>query len=278
MCAVDFQVFEALARSIRHSDQRLLLRMAPDAEFKGKDYPINSINTIVNASAVSGAAIVGVCQEHSAPHMDVQVFLYDFRSSLFWQQPTKALLDQILPNWIIVDPQLVSVSNLNKLISIPGVSLRLSAQDDKGRKRILLAYHPIAKTAVASPNLSTVIFKNGSVTTERFGLAKAEATINDSKSTENIQLGMVVYDQEGQPVNLTDMPLVSAKLIAGNRYLISFSMIQSGDWQVAFVDPVTLRELTPTRLPVKVSNIMAIEKFASCPSRLRQELSFPEAY
>lgn len=276
MCAVDYQIFEALGRSIRDPDQRLLLKMAPDIRFKAEDYPIHSINTIVNASAVSGAAVVGVCQEHSGPHMDVQVFLYDFRSSLFWQEPCESLLSQLAPDWIIIDPQLVSQANLQTIISLPGVSKSLSVQDADGRKRVLLRYQP-AKRAVAASGVERVTFLTQPVKTNRFGLAKAVAKIDSPNSGKEIQLKMLVYDMQGKPVNLMDTPLIYARRTDAGNYSIDFSMIQSGRWLIALVDPVSNRELTPNRLPVDVRDTMAIAKFASCPPIVLHETAASNA-
>src|SRR6202043_4211802 len=86
-------------------NERALLKLRPDERFSGNGHPRNMLALQINAAAMSGVGIVGVTPEHGPPNMTAAWYPYDYRASLFWQSPTVDLLDQMAPDWILLDPE-----------------------------------------------------------------------------------------------------------------------------------------------------------------------------
>ena len=251
MRRIDFEAIQLLQDRVKSPNKRAMLRLLPDDQFKGSGDAVNRTAVLINAAAMTGAGIVGMTQEHAPPHMDVAIFPYDYRASLFWQQPTADLLDQLSPDWILLNSGLVPPPVLAQIMALPGISLVRTLRDNSGEGRMLLHYAMPARQADVPSQVLRVTTSIEAVKTTRFGLVRLPVTI-ETNGPGAIKLVMEVADANGQTVNVMDIPLVPVTPLGGDRYECHFSMIQAGVWNIYFKDPMQRIRLNAAPLKVEV--------------------------
>jgi hypothetical protein len=251
MSQIDFELFQLLQDRVKSPSERALLKLRPDERFKGVGHPINIFALQINAAAMTGAGIVGVAQEHGPPHMSVAIYPYDYRASLFWQNPTADLLAQISPDWILLDPALVPAVVLDQVMAIPGVTLVRALHDADRRERVLLHYVAQMRERHESSRVVRLAIEPAVVKTPPFALIRVPAAIQ-AETPGAIQLLMEVVDDRGGAVNVMDLPIVPVTPIGGDKYELAFSMIQPGHWHVYFLDAVSRARLNQAPLQVEV--------------------------
>lgn len=239
---IDFETFQILEKYVRDPAERLLLKVEPDPRFRGDGHPINGLAVTINAAFMTGAGIVGVAQEHGPPRGSLNYFIYDYRASLFWLSPSVDLLRQLAPDWIVVDPQLVSPRVMEDFISLPGITEKWRLKDNFGNERIVFRYE--GKKFEPSPSLIRIVEPEVSKVDVRprslVSLpVKIETSLSSNQSATQLKIGMAVVDMAGKQANPLDVPTISARSLEGNRFNLCFSMVQPGTWRVFFVDPVT---------------------------------------
>jgi len=248
---IDFELLQLLQDRVKSPHERALLKLRPAERFSGNGHPTNMLALQINAAAMTGVGIVGVTPEHGPPNMTAAWYPYDYRASLFWQSPTVDLLDQMAPDWILLDPEEVSAPLLDRVMAIPGMTSVRTLRDDAGRARILLHYTRQAREQDRNSRVARLGIEPEIVRTTRFGLARVPATI-EADSAGASKLMMEVVDDRGQTANIMDMPIVSPTPIGRDRYELGFSMIQPGRWNVYFVDSVSRARLNQVPVQVEV--------------------------
>ena len=193
--------------------------------------------------------------------MGTAIFPYDYRASLFWQAPSAALLDQLRPDWLIVDPSLMSTEALKRVKEIPGILPLLTLHDRDGRERIIFTNFRVQTPgklekpgAVPDKAQGKLAIEKNHIETDRFGLA----TLPVKTDIEPRNIALRVFDGRKQLANIMDEPIVGIRKSGAGEYDLSFSMIQTGHWQVDFVDAKTGRPLNSGPVAVDVSDRMAI--------------------
>lgn len=247
---IDSQVFQLLSKYARGPKDRVLLKMNQDKEFRGDGHPILELAPMVNASSDAGVGIVGVCyQNKDEITMARKLYTNDYRSTLFWQRPTLELLDQLAPNYIVIDPSLTSADVLNTVTDFPGVSRLCTIEDSKGRKRVLLC----VKRDVEKPKatVKSIQLKTNVVNAKQNEIIEVGVDVPSNELPKKI--GMLVTSPAGTVVNLADIPIVGSVQNSDGTYKLSFAMIQEGTWKVSFIDPSDDHPLHVQPLMVHVS-------------------------
>ena len=256
MQTVDYEAFQLLQNRITDSNNRLLLKLAPDQRFQENYKKIwdSKMVLLINASAITGAGLVGVAGEYSSSHTSGAYYPYDYRASLFWQNPTADLLGQLSPHWILFDPALLPTPVFDRLMTLPGIILDRRLEDNAGQARILLHYHQnYTRQSAEASRLLRLAIDSIKVETVPFDLVELPVTIETDAgvgSSADIKIAMLVADEDGRTANTMDMPIVGITPLGGDRYKLGFSMIQPGQWNVYFFDPTNGSRLH--RVPLKV--------------------------
>lgn len=248
---IDFETFQMLQTLVHDPKETLLLKLAPDPAFKGDGHPINRLALMINAACMTGAGIVGVCQEHAPPHMSVDIFLYDYRASLFWQRPSVDLLQQLAPDWIVVDPKLISSQTFGSVLSMPGISKVMELSDNSGQRRLILQYTGPHFKAVPA-GIDQVELEALHADSVPFGLVTIPATIKGDPPPDKVKIALMVIGEDGQTANTMDAPIVGVSRIGRNRFNLFFSMVQPGRWSVFFVDSASGKKLNEKPVVVEV--------------------------
>lgn len=247
---IDNEAFEELQNLVRRPSERVLLRIVNDPDLH------SSLGPMVNAATISGAGVVGVCQMHSPRGMGAPLLPSDYRSTLFFRYPTRALLDQLSADWIILDPKLVERKALESIFQIPGVSQKRIIEDGLGNKRILLHYLQKSYSKPAASGVNSVSLIETSINTAPQALVSVVVKIDPKSENDSLALALLILDEAGHQANIMDMPFVPVEKVDRNAglYRIYFSMIQSGKWKLFLVDPRTNRKLCSEPLHVNVDN------------------------
>ncbi len=249
---VDFEVDRALASMVHKPSENVMLRVKQDDKFADGN-PICALAPLINAASITGAGMVGICHEHGPPYMGKRIFPWGYRASLFWEKPSSDLLNQLAPNWIVVDPTLVSAGVLEKVLKVTGITKVLSFADESGRKRILMKYNRFAIPSTKEGQATLEFDKNVVVQAKAFKLIELPVKVVSAAGADKVKPQMVVYSKEGDLANAMDMPIVGIEKNDKDEYKMYFVMIQSGQWLVSFVDPQTQRPLHDSRITVKVA-------------------------
>ncbi|MGO9397885.1 MAG: hypothetical protein ACLP19_08590 [Xanthobacteraceae bacterium] len=249
---IDFEAFQLLADRISSPKSRLLLNVLPDARYRGTHIPAVDDALAINAGAMTGAGLVGVTQEHAPPHMSVALYLQDYRATLFWHLPSAELLRQLSPDWILVDPDLLSAATLDQVRSLPGVELVRSLSDSTGRRRLLLHYSTAQPYAAPPSNVQRLVLEGQEVATTASSLIEIPARVETVTSSSTIRLAMLVVGDDGQIANTMDMPIIGIEPLGADRTKLQFALIQPGQWSVYFIDPASGDRLNQEALKVTV--------------------------
>jgi len=251
MSTIEFDAFKLLEGNIKLPSERLLLKISPDQRLKEPGSPLAEVTPMINAAAITGAGIIGVSQEHAPPHMSVAIYPYDYTASLFWQNPTVELLRQLSPNWILVDPSQVLPAHLDQIKAMPGIS-PVWTLNEHGEQRILLKYDAQPQVPAGSALGVRLTIEPSEVQTTPFALVEVAATPESGVPGATMKTALLVDDDQDQPANVMDSPIVDAVRIDDRHYRLTFSMIQPGRWRVYFVDPSDRTRLNRTPLLVDV--------------------------
>jgi len=236
MRVVDFEAFKLLKEDIKRPSERLLLKISPDERFKSQADLFAEMTPMINASAMTGAGIVGVSQEHAPPHMRVAMFAYNYTASLFWQNPTVDLLAQLAPDWILLDPSQVPAPRLEQIKEMPGISPVWTLERDGGQ-RILLKYSAQPTPTYESLLEVRLLVDQAAVQAAPFELVEVTATIEGGTAKGVIKTTLLITDEDGKIANPMDGPIADAVRTDDGHYTLKFSMIQPGRWHVYFIDP-----------------------------------------
>lgn len=248
---IDADTLRVLSGLIGNTHQNVLLKMEPDARFKGDGHWANKMALLINAASMTGAGVVGLCQEHCKPRMGRDIYAYGYVSGLFWLDPTADLLQQLSPDWIVLDPALVSTDVLNRMLSLKGVKIVRTIDDGKGQRRLILSCVRSHLPTCSPGSIDAVSPEVRVLCTRPFQLCKVAATVKSSSPSDKIAL--FIADDEGQQINTMDVPAIGKKKLGADRYELAFSMVQPGSWNVYFVDPADSRRLNSKPLKVNVS-------------------------
>ena len=215
---IDFETFTILADLVSSPQERVLLKLVPDERHRQADpLSIYYASQMINAAAISGAGVVGVAQEHGPPRMGVAIYPSGYQASLFWREPSSLLLDQMSPDWIVIDPSLISSDALSDIRSMPGVTLMRDLRDDAGRQRLIFQYSGVGDSAAAAPvDIARIAFAVPEVHTTPFGVARVKAEIQPPLG-RSFHLLMEVRDEDGNLANTMDMPLVPVQKLSGGQ-------------------------------------------------------------
>jgi hypothetical protein len=251
---IDFEAFQLLANQISSPKSRLLLNVLPDARYRGTHIPAVNDALAINAGAMTGAGLVGITQEHAPPHMSVALYLQDYRATLFWHLPSAELLRQLSPDWILVDPDLLSAATLDQVRSLPGVELVRSLSDNAGRRRLLLRYSTAQAYAAPPSNVQRLILERQDAAISASSLIEIPARVETVTPSGTIRLAMLVVGDDGQIANTMDMPIIGIEPLGADRYKLRFALIQPGQWSVYFIDPASGSRLNQQALKVTVKD------------------------
>lgn len=241
---IDFEVFQTLASYIRSPKATVLLKDNQQPGYAPQ---------FINLCSLTGAGVAGVCQNHICDTSMGRIIMgYDYRASLFWQHPSKELLRQLAPDWIVVDSGSVEPDLLKRVVELPGVTLARTFEDNVGRKRILFSYK---KEPYSAPTTlaKSVTPQSYSVATAPLGVVVLPVVVDIEDASKPVDIAMVVTDKSDRVANVMDFPIVGMENTGARNFKMYFSMIQSGHWKVYFVDPASNRRLNERPVEVDVA-------------------------
>ncbi len=253
---LDADVFALTSQLVRSPQQRLLLNAFEEPNcpetLNGAIYKKTATPQLINAAYVTGAGLVGVCQAHALKGMGSRIIPTDYRASLFWQQPSEDLLHQLGPDLIVLDPAVIPPHSLEKVMTMHGVQLIRSLEDNAGHRRLILSVAKERQWSAPASKISSIIARERHLVTTPFGLAQLPVTITPPAPPEQVKVGLQVIDEGGQLVNTMDQPIAGVISNGNGDYQLCFSMIQSGHWTINFIDPATHRVLNTAAIEVDV--------------------------
>lgn len=239
---VDFDMFQLMTRCYIHSfKERLLIRL-PEDPYRER----------ITSAALTGAGLIGLTWERGVPRMCPEMFLYDYRSSLFFQRPSADLLNQLAPDWILIDPSITNKEVLAGILNLPGVSLAVDLKDYLGERRLLLRCKQPIESQEQPIKIKSLTLLEKKIETVPFGLAKVHARIDGNPPVERVKLALIISDANRQRVNLKDTPIVGVSKDGASSYTLYFSMLQKGRWTLDFAAPESNRSLNEVPLLAEV--------------------------
>lgn len=241
---VDSAIFQLMESTyIESFKERLLLRL-----------PCDPYRQRITSAALTGAGLLGFTWEHGTPRMSPELYSYDYRSSLFWLCPSLEILNQLNPDWILVDPSTVDKNVLQDILEFPGIHLVLDIKDNLSQRRILLRYRKSPAPRDNGLNVQRLTFQANAINTSPGKLVQVPVRLDVDAQASRIKLALVVSDSRGRRINVKDEPIVGVAKEGQNDYVLSFSMIQSGRWYIGLVNSQTGRTVNSKSLIVDVES------------------------
>lgn len=254
LSSVDRDTFQLMQRNYIHSfKDRLLARLPEDPQRQR-----------ITSAALTGAGLLGITWEQGAPRMSPVLYLYDYRSALFWQRPTLDLLNQLAPDWILVDPAIIDKQILAEIQHFPGISPVFEIKDDCDQRRILIKYQKAQTTLESCPKIRHVTFQIATTQTCPGELAHVPVKLDVDAPASHVKLALLISDENGQRVNIKDEPIVGVEKNGPYDYTLYFSMLQKGRWRLDIVG-VQSREILNGK-----SLIAEVNESSSTKSDVRQ--------
>ncbi len=249
---IDAEAFRVLESYVRKTNEKILIKLEQDSEFKGYGHPVNKLAFMINAASTTGAGVVGVCYQHKPPQMSKDLYPCDYRATLFWLHPTPELLEQLDPNYIVLNPALVSPANMRKVLSMSCIQKVCTLEDGDGRKRLVLRYRKPDLKERKTTAVNKVLISTKKIVTEPNRLSEISISSDSQYDLTKAKLGLLVLDKSGHLVNATDVPIVPVCDLDGKNFTASFAMLQPGLWDVHLVEPGSLKRLNDSPLEVEV--------------------------
>lgn len=251
MKRIDAAAVAMLSDAITSPKERVLLRVDQSRDLIDGQRVIDLAMTI-NTGSETGAGVVGVSYAYSSvPTMAKIIYPYDYRSTLFWLLPTKDLLQQLAPNWIVVDRTTITQKAWEQLLRIPGINTFYSLQDEDGRERMILHVDSSSGCSESECSVNRLTLMTSSVNTEARHIAEILVQFEPNHTRCSPKIGMIVLSERGELVNSGDIPMVvTTPVQQGGQHNLQFAMIQPGNWNVYFVDIRNMSKLH--ELPLKV--------------------------
>lgn len=240
----DRDMFQLMDRVYIHNFKDRLLAKLPDDPYRQR----------ITSAALTGAGLVGITWEHGAPRMSPELYCYDYRASLFWQRPSLDLLNQLSPNWILVDPATIDKQILADILKFQGILPVFDIKDDSGHRLILIKYKKPQSLPENSASVNCITFQTVSTETRPGALAHVPVKLDVDAPASRVKLALLISDGNGQRVNNKDEPIVGITKEGPYDYTLYFSMLQKGRWRVDIADPQTGQILNTKSLLAEVTS------------------------